>query len=37
VQVVWKRDEGAGIRFLILSLVVGLLAMLLVGIAMYLR
>ena len=37
IQVRWQRDEDPGIRFLIVSVVIGIIALLLIGIGFYLR
>jgi hypothetical protein len=37
IQVRWQRDEDPGIRFLIVSVIMGLIALLLIGLGFYLR
>lgn len=37
IQVQWQRDEDPGIGFLIVSVVIGIIALLLIGIGFYLR
>jgi hypothetical protein len=37
IQVRWQRDEDPGIVFLIVSIVIGIIALLLIGVGLYLR
>ena len=37
VQVTWKRDDGAGIGFLIAAVIIAILALVSLGLAYYLR
>lgn len=37
IQVVWKRDEGIGARFILLTIFAAVFTMLLIGVAWYLK